>query len=193
MDRAATTGLVAVALTDHDTVAGIPEAESAAKRLGLAFLTGVEISASLDYAEVHIVGLGIHPDAVSLATLLERLHGGRAKPGDHDRVLTLQPIDRVIEVAAKYPKIVFEHCTGYKTADNVAIYDGRGYEPWYLAGITAGLQTYHVGLRHLRSGQHGGKEGRQDRLLVLRRSLNGVKGAVPAREEDGAFAGQRKV
>jgi basic membrane protein A len=50
-------------------------------------------------------------------------------------------MDSVIEVAEEYPDTLFEHATGYKTADNVAIYDGRGYEGWYLAGITAGRMT----------------------------------------------------
>jgi basic membrane protein A len=50
-------------------------------------------------------------------------------------------MDSVLEVAEEYPDVLFEHCTGYETADNVAIYDGRGYEGWYLAGITAGRMT----------------------------------------------------
>ena len=50
-------------------------------------------------------------------------------------------MDSVIEVAADYPDTVFEHCTGYKMADNVSIYDGRGYQGWYLAGIVAGKMT----------------------------------------------------
>ncbi len=50
-------------------------------------------------------------------------------------------MDSVMEVAAKYPDVVFEHCTGYKTAKNVGIYDGRGYQGWYLAGIVAGSMT----------------------------------------------------
>lgn len=50
-------------------------------------------------------------------------------------------MDSVIEVAADYPDTVFEHATGYKTADNVGIYDGRGYQGWYLAGIVAGSMT----------------------------------------------------
>ena len=50
-------------------------------------------------------------------------------------------MDAVIEVAQDHPDVLFEHCTGYQTADNVAIYDGRGYEGWYLAGITAGRMT----------------------------------------------------
>jgi len=50
-------------------------------------------------------------------------------------------MDSVIEVAADYPDTIFEHCTGYKTADNVGIYDGRGYQGWYLAGMVAGKMT----------------------------------------------------
>jgi basic membrane protein A len=50
-------------------------------------------------------------------------------------------MDSVIAVAEEYPDAVFEHATGYKTAENVSIYDGRGYEGWYLAGITAGHMT----------------------------------------------------
>lgn len=50
-------------------------------------------------------------------------------------------MDSVIEVAAEYPDTYFEHCTGYKTADNANIYDGRGYQGWYLAGIAAGEMT----------------------------------------------------
>jgi basic membrane protein A len=50
-------------------------------------------------------------------------------------------MDSVMEVAEAYPDVLFEHCTGYKTSENVSIYDGRGYEGWYLAGITAGRMT----------------------------------------------------
>ncbi|MGD9029913.1 MAG: BMP family ABC transporter substrate-binding protein, partial [Anaerolineae bacterium] len=50
-------------------------------------------------------------------------------------------IDSVMEVAADHPDVLFEHCTGYETARNVSTYDGRSYETWYLAGITAGRMT----------------------------------------------------
>ncbi len=50
-------------------------------------------------------------------------------------------MDSVIEVAEEYPNTIFEHATGYRTADNVGIYDGRGYQGWYLAGIVAGSMT----------------------------------------------------
>jgi basic membrane protein A len=50
-------------------------------------------------------------------------------------------MDSVLNVAKEYPDTVFLHATGYKTADNVGIYDGRGYQGWYLSGIVAGKMT----------------------------------------------------
>jgi simple sugar transport system substrate-binding protein len=46
-----------------------------------------------------------------------------------------------IKVAADNPKVVFEHCSGYKTAANVGIYQTRFYEGAYLLGILAGMKT----------------------------------------------------
>jgi len=50
-------------------------------------------------------------------------------------------MDAVISVAQKYPDVVFMHCSGYKTADNVGTYFGRMYQPRYLSGIAAGYKT----------------------------------------------------
>jgi basic membrane protein A len=46
-----------------------------------------------------------------------------------------------IKVAKLYPKTHFEHATGYKSAENVGIYNARFYEGRYLAGIVAGRMT----------------------------------------------------
>lgn len=46
------------------------------------------------------------------------------------------------EVAPDYPDVIFMWCTGDNAMyDNVGIYDGRIYEPRYLAGMTAGNMT----------------------------------------------------
>ena len=50
-------------------------------------------------------------------------------------------MDSVLNVAKDNPDVKFLHATGYKTSDNVGIYDGRGYQGWYLAGIVAGKMT----------------------------------------------------
>lgn len=55
-------GLRAVALTDHNTVAGIPEFLAAARGTALEAIPGVEISAGYRDKEVHIVGLFLEPE-----------------------------------------------------------------------------------------------------------------------------------
>jgi basic membrane protein A len=46
-----------------------------------------------------------------------------------------------LKVAKRFPKVVFEHATGYKKAKNVGTYVARFYEGRYLAGIVAGKMT----------------------------------------------------
>ncbi|MBD3286528.1 PHP domain-containing protein [candidate division WOR-3 bacterium] len=48
--------LKAVALTDHDTVAGLEEARLAGREMGIEVLTGVELSCELDGYEIHMLG-----------------------------------------------------------------------------------------------------------------------------------------
>lgn len=50
-------------------------------------------------------------------------------------------MEPTIRVAEKFPKVIFEHATGYKTAPNVGIYQTRFYEGAYLLGILAGKMT----------------------------------------------------
>ncbi len=50
-------------------------------------------------------------------------------------------MDPTIEVAKKFPKVVFGHCSGYKRAKNVFTYFGRMYQPKYLAGMIAGKMS----------------------------------------------------
>jgi 3',5'-nucleoside bisphosphate phosphatase len=50
-------GLGAIALTDHDTINGIPAARSTGERLGLRVIAGVELSAFQDEHEVHLLAL----------------------------------------------------------------------------------------------------------------------------------------
>lgn len=46
-----------------------------------------------------------------------------------------------LKVAKRFPKVAFEHATGYKRAKNVGTYVARFYEGRYLAGIAAGKMT----------------------------------------------------
>jgi predicted metal-dependent phosphoesterase TrpH len=62
-----------LALTDHDTTAGLHEADSAARDAGMGFVNGVEITAGWRGQELHVVGLDIDPANHSLVTHLAHL------------------------------------------------------------------------------------------------------------------------
>ncbi len=74
---AARRGLAAVALTDHDTVAGLPEALAQGRVTGVEVLAGIEISSSLDGASLHILGYGFNHEHPGFLTFLERLQQAR--------------------------------------------------------------------------------------------------------------------
>ncbi len=75
--RAAANGVHALALTDHDDVAGIAAAQAAADETGLILIPGVEISVSWGGQTVHIVGLRIDPSHPELAAGLASIRVGR--------------------------------------------------------------------------------------------------------------------
>lgn len=71
-------GLSALALTDHDTLAGIPEAQQAAAACGIRLIPGVELSVHQGKHEVHLLGLHIR-DVDSLQSALELYRGHRRR------------------------------------------------------------------------------------------------------------------
>ena len=71
-------GLAGVALTDHDTGEGIPEARAAGERLGIEVIPGIEFSAELDGRSVHVLGYWVAHDEPVLAAELARLRDTRA-------------------------------------------------------------------------------------------------------------------
>ena len=77
IERAGAAGLKVVALTDHDTVAGLAEAREECARLGVEFVEGVELSAAHEGRLVHILGHFVRPDAPALAAQIDFYHRDR--------------------------------------------------------------------------------------------------------------------
>lgn len=75
--RAAANGVQVLALTDHDDVAGVAAARTAAAATGLTLIAGVEISVSWGGQTVHVVGLRIDPAYPALAAGLAAIRRGR--------------------------------------------------------------------------------------------------------------------
>jgi len=76
--RAAGAGLDAIALTDHDTVAGIAEA-AAALPPGLALISGMELSCRRDGHSVHLLGYLFDPEHEELAAQCRAIRQSRVE------------------------------------------------------------------------------------------------------------------
>ena len=70
--KAAAAGLRAVAITDHDTFAGLPEALAAGKTHGVEVVPGVELSTVWGGEEVHLLGYYMDTDNAALRALMTR-------------------------------------------------------------------------------------------------------------------------
>ncbi len=62
VEAAVAAGLSAVAITDHDTLAGWPEAQEAATGTGLRLIPGLELSCQVGDVSVHLLAYWPDPD-----------------------------------------------------------------------------------------------------------------------------------
>jgi len=72
-------GLEVIALTDHDTMSGLSEAQAAAADTSLEVIPGVEINSEGEWGELHILGFYVHPDHPFLNEQLQAVREGRAR------------------------------------------------------------------------------------------------------------------
>jgi 3',5'-nucleoside bisphosphate phosphatase len=70
-------GISLLAVTDHDTTAGVASAQEAAHAHGMAFIAGVELSAEGPPGKCHLLGLGIDPRDPRLCETLAQLSENR--------------------------------------------------------------------------------------------------------------------
>lgn len=79
---AAERDLEGLAITDHDTFAGLDEAAGAASAAGVAFVPGIEFSAEFDGASLHILGYWVDPSNGPVQQELKRLTDTRLRRGE---------------------------------------------------------------------------------------------------------------
>lgn len=72
VQRAFEQGVNVLALTDHDSIGGIPEARQQAEQCGIQLINGVEISTEWENRGIHIVGLGFDETSVGMTALLNQ-------------------------------------------------------------------------------------------------------------------------
>jgi len=73
-------GLTAVAITDHDSIAGLDEAQEEADKLGVNFIKGIEFSTLFgENRLIHILGLGIDPQSEGFLKIYTNFRKTRAE------------------------------------------------------------------------------------------------------------------
>lgn len=70
-------GLTGLAITDHDTMAGVAEARLAGKELGIDVVPGIEISTRAKDKDIHILGYFMDTENKQLEDRLQRLRSVR--------------------------------------------------------------------------------------------------------------------
>jgi len=103
---AARAGVGAIALTDHDTVAGVGEARDAGERAGVRVVAGIELSARHDGRAVHVLGYFVDP---ARETFLKRLDEMQA-----------ERLDRIHRMVARLNEL------GYELAVDDVLAQARG-------------------------------------------------------------------
>ena len=82
VSKAARHGVRRLAVTDHDTLAALPEARTAGAALGVEVLTGIELSVQHgDFHDIHLLGYFFDSEDAALNACLARLKEGRTQRG----------------------------------------------------------------------------------------------------------------
>ena len=142
-----------IALVGLAMLSGVPTADAATKKLKVAFALLWTID-DQGWTTAHYHGIEFLKQRMGdqieinytekvLAADAERVFRNYAQQG-YDIIFgtTFEHMDPMLNVAKDYPDIVFEHCSGFKTAANMGNYFARMYQGEYLAGYMAGLMGF---------------------------------------------------
>lgn len=77
VEEASRAGISTLSLTDHDTIEGLPEASRIAIRLGVKFISGIELSVDYEDGSLHLLGYGFDPGDEALETTLREVEISR--------------------------------------------------------------------------------------------------------------------
>lgn len=131
--KAEALGLSAVALTDHNTVAGIPEFLSAAQDRAVEAIPGVELSTNYGKTELHIVGLFLPEDKLDAVTDLTDSFNRKKEESNRLLVKNLNRAGYRLD----YDEIRRSHPEG---TVNRAVIAGALLEKGYVASVSEAFQ-----------------------------------------------------
>ncbi|MDD1622326.1 MAG: PHP domain-containing protein [Methylococcaceae bacterium] len=148
--RAHAQGVTTLALTDHDSVAGLEEARQAASGLGLRLINGIELSASYQNQCLHIVGLNIDPQHPSLLAGIARqqaIRDERAKLiADKLEKKRIPGAYQAVMLAAGDGEITRSHFADFLLANNHVATQQEAFDRYLSKGKPGYVQTLWAGL-----------------------------------------------
>ena len=194
-------GLAAIALTDHDTMAGIPEATAAANAVGIRVVPGVELSAHDGAREIHLLALHVsNPGPLEIRLASFR----RSRETRAQRI-----VDRLTQIGVpiEMESVMAEAAGGAVGRPHVAralikagkVHDSREAFDRYLgAGKTAFVDKERLEIREaiaishdagaIAIWAHPGPEGRRERLEPLvEMGLDGIEVRHPSHNSEDAL------
>lgn len=194
VESAAQAGLFAIALTDHDTLAGVAAARRAGKRLGVRVVAGVELSVMDGEREVHMLGLHI----ARVDALEDRLTSVRhARRTRAERIVErLNALGVAITVDAVFAQagagaVGRPHIARALIAGGWSRDQRDAFDRYLGAGRPANVEKEHItaadgiGLVHDHGGlaviAHPGRDGTRERIEALAAlGLDGVEVLHPS-------------
>ena len=182
-------GLAAIALTDHDTIGGLDEAQAAGAELGVRIVNGVELSAVEGETETHLLGLHLR-DLAMLERGLAGLRDMRTRRARHivERLNALGvevTIDAVLAQAGT-GAVGRPHVARALIAEGWAVDSRDAFDRYLGAGRPAYVAKEQldgreaIAMIHAAGGlavlAHPGSAGTRERLEALRaQGLDGVE------------------
>jgi 3',5'-nucleoside bisphosphate phosphatase len=159
VDRARQVGLDVIALTDHDTFAGLDEAVIRGEQVGVQVVRGMELSCSRSGQSVHLLAYGADPRSPGLAAEMAKVRGGRLGrlAGVLQRLTELGvPVteEQVLAEVGQSPSVGRPHIADAMVkaghvADRTEAFDrfladgGPAHVPRYSAAVERGIELVH--------------------------------------------------
>jgi predicted metal-dependent phosphoesterase TrpH len=98
--KASELGVCRLAITDHDTVDGLPEGIAAGQRYGVHVMSGIELTVQFEgYRDIHILGYDFDPEDTAFTACIKYMQDARLERG----LEILRRVNRMLSDAGKAP------------------------------------------------------------------------------------------